>query len=157
MKYLAISKTPYYIAYALFDSKQLELYGKELIRSTDDTLRLLEIERILADMIYKHKPNFVLTHLLDKERVMKKDLEKIVEIRTILKMTCEKMNVFYSEFKTSGWELKITGGKPSARQKLDLINDGYKLFENEEIQDIEIANAVILAEGVAHKRLHIGE
>jgi hypothetical protein len=156
MKYLAISRTPYYVAYAHFVGEHLDNYGKVSIRSLDDMKRVLEIERILADLIQQFRPNFVLTHLLDRERVMKKDIEKIVEIRTILKLVCEKMNVVYSEFQTSGWELKITNSKPTAYQKLKLLNEGYKLEGNETVEDIEVANAIILAEGVAYQRLQKG-
>jgi len=84
---------------------------------------------------------------------MKKDLERIVEVRTILRLVCEQRNVMYNEFKTSGWEKRITENKPTKKNKLKIVNVGYEI----ELSDIEIANAIILAEGVAWNRLQIGE
>lgn len=152
MKHLAISKTPYYLAYAVFDNLKLVAYGTIRHSQPSERKRLVEWEDMVISLIEDYRPTFLLTHLLNKERTMKKDIEKIVEVRTIMKLACAKHNVIYAEFKTSGWEKKITGSKPTTHRKLKLVNDSYDL----DIQDIEIANAIILAEGVAHNRLQIG-
>jgi hypothetical protein len=153
MKYLAISKTPYYVAYAVFLDKHLIDYGKNYFTQDTPSKRLVELYNVIDNLIQEFRPQFILTHLIDKERTMKKDLERIVEVRTILRLVCENENILYNEFKTSGWEKRITDNKPTVARKLRLINDGYEL----DIDDIEVANAIILGEGVAWNRLHIGE
>lgn len=153
MKYLAISKTPNYLAYALFNDKKLTDCGSIKLTETNENKRLLEWEQTVQAMIDYHKPTFILTHLLNKERTLKRDIKRIVEIRTILRLLSEKNKIIYAEFKTSGWEKRITDLKPTNRRKLKLMNDGYGL----ELTDVEIANAIILAEGVAWNRLQIGE
>jgi len=150
MRYLAISKTPYYIAYAVFENKVLYDYGKIELKGDSGLKRLLEWENKVADLIVKYSPTFLLTHLLDTEYMMKKDIERIVEIRTILQLVSEKHSVIYMEFKTSGWEKRIVGRATNLR-KLRLVNNGYEI----EIDDVEIANAIILCEGVAHKKLQV--
>jgi len=153
MRYLAISKTPYYVAYAFFKGVELHQWGSVKLTEPKESKRLLEWEQIVVDMVHDLKPQFLLTHLLDKERIMKKDLERIIEIRTILKLVSEKNNVMYNEFKTSGWEKRITNNRATDKKKIKIIRDGYDI----EIDDVEVANAIILAEGVAHNRLQIGK
>ena len=150
MKYLAISKTPFYIAYAVFKERKLYEYGKVVLRETSEMKRLLEWENQVEELILKYRPTFLLTHLIDTNYVMKKDLVRLVEIKTILKRVSEKNKAIYMEYKTDGWEEKIIGRVTDLR-KLTFINKGYEL----ELDDVEIANAIILAEGVAHKRLQI--
>lgn len=153
MKYLSISKTPFYIAYAVFDGKDLIAHGRQLLSETNENKRLLEWERQVEQLIDEHKPTFMLTHLLNKLRLKKADIERIVEVRTILKLLAEKKKVIYAEFKTSGWEKRITDRKPTNRRKIMLVNNGYGL----ELMNINVADAIILGEGVAWGRLHIGD
>lgn len=150
MKYLSISKTPYYIAFAVFQSKALINYGRLSLKGENELKRLVEWEGMVEDLILEHKPTFLITHLLDFDYMMKKDLVRLVEIKTILQIVSEKNNVIYSEFKTDGWEQRIIGRATNLR-KINFVNEGYGI----EIDDVEIANAIILAEGVAHKRLQI--
>lgn len=152
MKYLAISKTPYYIAYSVFEDKVLVDYGKIKLNGNCDLKRLVEWESAVNEIIKKHSPTFLLTHLLEIETLLKKDIEKVVEIRTILKLLSEKNNIIYMEFKTSGWEKKIIGRSTNFR-KIQFINRSY----GTKIDDVEIANAIILCEGVAHKKLQVAK
>ena len=153
MKYLAISKTPYRLAYASFENKVLTRCGSIILDEPNENKRLVVWYDLVEKLIEENKPEFLLTHLLNRKKVMKKDIEKIIEVRTILKLIAEKNNIFYAEFKTSGWELRITDLKPTCKRKLNFVNKTFDL----NIIDIEIANAIILAEGVALKRLQIGE
>ncbi|MDX9692491.1 MAG: hypothetical protein RBT45_08540 [Acholeplasmataceae bacterium] len=152
MRYLAISKTPFYVAYAVFHNEALQYWGKVNITQDRDTKRIKEWKRIIEQLVEEHKPQFLLTHLLDKTTLMKKEIERIVEIRTILKLVCEEQNVMYCEFKTDGWELRITNGKATDIKKMKVMAQGYNI----KIDDVEVANAIILGEGVAWGRLHIG-
>jgi len=153
MKYLSISKTPYYVAYAVFQDQSLIAYGRINLEVENHNKRLLEWENHVSELVDKHKPHFLLTHLLDKLTMLKKDIERMVEVRTILKLVCQKRNVMYCEFKTNGWELRITNGRATEYKKNKIMSEGYGI----EILDSEIANAIILGEGVAWGRLQIGE
>lgn len=153
MRVLAIGKTPYYISYALFDNKAFIGYGKRQIDNSNNRARILSIRGIVNDLINELKPDFMATHLMDYKRILKKDLDKIVEMRTIFRMTCYENNVMYGEFKTDGWEKRITGLRPTNANKLKVINKGYGI----NVKDIEIADAIILGEGVAYNRLMVGD
>jgi hypothetical protein len=152
MKYLSISKTPYYIAYAVFENKSLYAYDKINLKGENELKRLVEWEGKVQEIIDSHSPTFLITHLLDFEYMMKKDLVKAVEVKTILQLVSEKNRVIYSEFKTDGWEKRIIGRITNAR-KIKFVNKSYDI----KIDDVEIANAIILAEGVAHDRLQIAK
>lgn len=155
MRYLAVSKTPFYIAYAFFNDTSLVDYGKILLKEENPNKRLVEWENKINDLIELHKPHFLLTHLLDKLSMMKKEIERIVEVRTILKLVCQRKNVMYAEFKTSGWEKRITSGRVTNFKKNKIISEGYEIPIGKD--DYEVANAIILGEGVAWGRLQIGE
>lgn len=155
MRYLAVSKTPFYIAYAFFNDTALVDYGKILLKEENPNKRLVEWENKINELITIHKPHFLLTHLLDKLSMMKKEIERIVEVRTILKLVCQRKNVMYAEFKTSGWEKRITSGRVTNFKKNKIISEGYEIPIGKD--DYEVANAIILGEGVAWGRLQIGE
>lgn len=153
--YLAISKTPYYIAFAVFQDQTLYDLGKVKLKEAHELRRLIEWKEQVADLIKKYKPQFLLTHLLDTEYMMKKDIERVVEVRTILKLVSEEEHAIYMEYKTEGWEQKIIGRLTNNR-KITFVNEAYDLVGTEyQVFDVEVANAVILAEGVAHKRLQV--
>ena len=150
MRYLAISKTPYYIAYAVFENKSLFAYGKIDLEQTSELKRIVEWEMLVDKLIKDHTPTFLLTHMLDINKVLKKDLERMVEIKTILRKVSEQNKVIYMEFRTDGWEKKIIG-RPTDKRKIKFINDGYGIKND----NVEIANAILLAEGVAWNRLQM--
>ncbi len=152
MRYLAIGRSSLYLSYAFFDNVVLEDFGIIRYSEEADDKRLMGIEEKIRGLIAKHVPTVILTHLL-KDRTPKRELAKIVEIRTIIKLVCAKEKVIYVEFKTDGWEKRITYGNPSQKAKLDLINKAY----GTNIKNIDVANTIILGEGVAHNRLQIGE
>jgi len=150
MKYLAISKTPYYIAYAVFNNKSLFAYGKIELKDTNQLKRIVEWETLVDNLIKDHEPTFLLTHMIELDKMMKKDLERLVEIKTILRKVSELNKVIYMEYRTSGWEKKLIG-RITEKRKIKFINDGYGI----ENSDVEIANAIILGEGVAWDRLQV--
>lgn len=153
--YLAISKTPYYIAFAVFQDQALYDLGKVKLKEAHEMKRLVEWKEQVVDLIKKYKPQFLLTHLLDTEYMMKKDMERVVEIRTILKLVSEEENAIYMEYKTEGWEAKIIG-RITNNRKINFVNEAYELKGSDlQVFDVEVANAVILAEGVAFKRLQV--
>ena len=74
-------------------------------------------------------------------------------MRTVFKLVALQNNSIYAEFETSGWEKRIISERITDRKKLNFINRGYKI----QLDDINIADAIILAEGVAWNRLQIGK
>lgn len=153
MRYLSISKNPFFIAWAIFEDKQFISYGKECINGIDSEERLLNIHKIASKLIEEKKPTFVLTHIINAERTKKKVLDKVYEVRTIFKLVALQNNSIYAEFETSGWEKRIISERITDRKKLNFINRGYKI----QLDDTNIADAIILAEGVAWNRLQIGK
>lgn len=155
MRYLSIASEPYKISYAVFENKTLKLYG---VKNIDYKLfisdTLLEIEKVIKDLIIEHKVDFVLMQMLDEKKFIKKDFEKIVEYRTIIHLTSLRNKVSFVEFKTSGWEKRLLMNIMTKKRKIDTINFGYEL--NLTTNDEGIADAIILGEGVAHNRLQIG-
>jgi len=159
MRYLAIDKTAYVISYAVFDDIRLKSWGTMQIGGKSENERLLEIKGHINYLIDEYKPTTVITHLLDLSHVNKLEIERIVQVKTIIRLTCieHKPTIMYYEFRTYGWELRITnkrvlnGREASPSAKIKIAQEYDKL-----IKDIHVANAVILGEGVAHTRLQIG-
>jgi hypothetical protein len=152
VRYLAIDKEPYFIAYAVFDDKALVDYGFIAFSEKEENKRVEEIWHKISKLIADKKPTFVLTHLLDLRYTKKEDLEKIVAIKTLLRKLSLDYKAVYGEFRTYGWEQRITGmKKPSPKRKLDIARE-----YSDSIIKVEIANAIILGESVAHGRLQIG-
>lgn len=152
MRYLAIDKEPYFIAYAVFDDKALVDYGFMVFNEKDENKRIEEIWNKISQLLKDKKPTFVLTQMLDLRYTKKEDLEKIIPIRTILRKLSLDYKTVYSEFRTYGWEKRITNmEKPSPKRKLDIARQ-----YSDKISMVQIANAIILGESVAHGRLQIG-
>lgn len=154
MKYLAINKKPYAIDYALFEkeTKLLLKWGTIFFEEKDNDKRIIEMWGKIDGILETHNPNIVLTQMVDLRYTLKRDLEHIIEIKTILRKLCYDKNVIYTEFKTSGWEKRITNLKnPSPQSKLKIAHEYSK-----NIKRVEVAEAIILGEGVIHGRLQIG-
>ena len=129
-------------------------YGTIDFVSKKPNLRIGEINHKLGNLIDRVKPTVLLTHLLDLRWTMKKDLVKIQEIKTLLRLLCMEKNVMYTEFRTYGYEYKIFDQKkPSPKRKLDLLHE-YKMCKD--VTNVHIANCVFLGENVAHHNLQIG-
>jgi len=154
MKYLAIDKNPYFVSYALFqyESKELLKFGTVYFRQKDENERLKEIWVKIDALLDEMNPNGVLTHWLDLRTTLKRDLEHTMQVKTILRKLCIDKEITYNEFRTNGWEKRITDlKKPSPRAKLKIVQEYSK-----DIESKEVANAIILGEGVVWQRLHIG-
>jgi len=154
MKFLAIDKNPYYIAFALFqyESKKLISFGTVRFTQKNETDRLNEIWEKIGKLLDETNPNGVLTHWLDLRTTLKRDLEHVMQVKTVLRKLCSDKNITYNEFKTDGWEKRIINLKqPSKLSKIKIAREYDK-----SITDDKIANAIILGEGVVWNRLQVG-
>ncbi len=154
MIYLAINQNPYTIDFAAFkyESKKLLRYGTAYYHEKDNTSRIIEIWDNINELLDEIQPNIVITQMLDLRHTMKRDLEHIIQIRTVLRKLCYDKNIMYNEFRTIGWEKRITDlKKPSRKAKLKIAKEYSNLIDRE-----EIADAIILGEGVVWNRLQIG-
>ena len=155
MIYLSINSSPYSLDFAVFnyETKELIRYGTAYYHEKNHTERIIEIWENIEELLDEIEPNIVLTQLLDLRYTMKRDLEHIMQIRTILRKLCYDKNIMFNEFKTSGWEKRITNlKKPSKKAKLKIVREYSNLIDRE-----EVADAVILAESVVWNRLQIGK
>lgn len=154
MKYLSINKSTHTIDYALFkrETKELLEWGTIYFFEKDINERIMEIWKKVEELLKAKKPNIVITQMVDLRHTLKKDLEHILQMRTIFRKLCYDQNIMYNEFKTSGWEKRITNLKnPSPKAKLDIAHEYSNLIDRQ-----EIASAIILGEGVVWGRLQIG-
>ncbi len=155
MKLLSINSKCYTLDFAEFDyeSKNLLSYGTAYYKEKTSTERIVEIRDNINELLDDIKPNIVVSQLLDLRYTMKRDLEQIMQIRTILRLLCHDKNIIYNEFRTYGWSKRITNlKKPSKKAKLKIVQEYSKLIDREEICDV-----IILAESVVWGRLQIGE
>ena len=154
MKYLAINKQPYALDYALFDkeTKSLLNWGTIFFEEKNADERVIESWEKINNLMCKLKPSVVITQTVDLRFTLKKDLEHIIEMKTMIRKLCYDRLIIYAEFKTSGWEKRITNLKnPSPKSKLKIAHE-----YSQEIERVEVAEAIILGEGVVWGRLQIG-
>ena len=149
------------MAYAIFEDKTLLEVDTFYFKDYREHLKLKAIYDELDDLLTLHQIDIVVAHLIDLNKVMKKHLQKIIEMRAIVKLLCANRGVIFKEFKTDGWEFYITRGRNTPKKKLDIVNEFYDIdlkYNKDNFKDgqQEIADAIILGEGVAHKRLQIG-
>ena len=155
MKLLSINSSPYSLDFAEFDydSKKLLSYGTAYYKEKTSTERVVEIRDNINELLDEINPNIVVSQLLDLRYTMKRDLENILQIRTILRLLCHDKNIMYNEFRTVGWERRVTNTKrPSKKAKLKIVQEYSNLIDRE-----EIADAIILAESVCWNRIQIGK
>lgn len=151
---LSIDKKPYYISFAVFDfeKRTLKKWGTIYFVEKSESERVNEIWVAIEELLNEVNPNILLTQWIDLERTTKKDLGPITQIKTALRKLCFDRNIIYNEFKTLGWEKKITNQtKPSKKSKLAIAKEYSPLIDS-----IGVANAIILGEGVVWNRLQIG-
>ena len=153
IRYLAISKAPNYLAYSVFRDEVLEEYGVETFREFDEVLRLKEVFNLIKEIISITLSNVVVTHSLEVEKLLKKDLERLTEFKAMIKLATLETHRLYLEARTMGWEKKILGRVTKAR-KLQLVHDGYDI-QLDGVHAENIADAIILGEAVAHKRIYV--
>lgn len=152
MKYLSINQSPYSLDYAVFNDKKLVTWGTLYFHEKNESKRINEIWEKVEQLLTEENPTIVLTHLIDLRHTLKRDLEHIFQLKTVLRKLCSDKKILYSEFRSVGWEKRITHLKqPSKKAKLDIAHE-YSLL----IDRVEVANAVILGESVVWGRLQIG-
>lgn len=154
MKFLSINFSPYTLDFCVFDynSKNLLEYGTAYYKSKNKTDRIVEIRDNINELLDTIKPNIVVSQLLDLRHTLKRDLEHISQIRTILRLLCANKNIMYNEFKVIGWSLRLTNTKrPSKKAKLKIAREYSEKIDRE-----EIANAIILGESVIWNRIQKG-
>jgi hypothetical protein len=157
VKYLAISKETTFFAYAVFEDETLSSVDFIQLTEFDDVLRIKQIYHFICALIEEHKPSVVVTHDVKIQKVLKKDLEKICDMRISIKLACLENKVLYLEARTYGWEKYIVGGNVTNKKKTEILKNGYginftgwgALYGN------EMADAIILGEAIAHKRIHV--
>jgi uncharacterized protein (UPF0335 family) len=125
----------------------------ETLKEFDDVLRLKEVFNLMNEIIISTQTSVVVTHSLEIEKILKKDLERITEFKAMIKLATIQTHRLYLEAKTTGWEKKILGRVTKA-QKLKLIRDGYEI-ELDGVFAGDLADAIILGEAVAHKRIYV--
>ena len=160
MKYLAISKDTKSLSYAVFNNKSLVKFDKILFTEYDEYKRTKEWYDFVTNLVKQHEIGILTTHWVDLKRFKKKELEKIISVKTILQLVAIEQKVVYLEAKTSGWEKYITNGKPTNRNKIKIVNEGYGLdlsinYLNVHKGQQDIADAIILCEAVAHGRIYV--
>ncbi len=154
MRVLSIDKSPYSISWAEFDyeKKTLKEFGTIYFKSKDENERIKELWNGINNLLEEIKPTVILTQLIDIEKTMKKDLVKIIPVRTVLRKLCLDKRILYNEYKTNGWEKRITKMKvPSNKGKIRIAKEYCKMIDS-----VEIANAIILGEGFVYRRLQLG-
>ena len=114
---------------------------------------------MLTDLIIEHRVGVVATNKVAVEDYKKKDVRKIFEMRAIIELVCNQNKVVYIEQWTNGWERYITNGRNTARKKIEIVNKGYgldlKFDDNLLIGQQDLADAIILGEAIAHRRLFV--
>jgi Holliday junction resolvasome RuvABC endonuclease subunit len=159
MNILAISKSTDNISFALFKEKVLVTAQIKLFKEFESHKRKGEIYQMLTDLIIQHQVGIVATNKVAVEDYKKKDVRKIFEMRAIIELVCNQNKVVYIEQWTNGWERYITNGRNTARKKIEIVNKGYGLdlkFDNNLlIGQQDLADAIILGEAIAHRRLFV--
>ena len=151
---LAVNYSPYALDFCVFDyqTKKLLQYGTCYYQEKDHSKRIVEIWDSIEELLDDIKPTIIVTQLLDLRYILKRDLEHILETRTILRKLCYDKNIMYNEFKVNGWTKRITETKkPSKKAKLKIAHEYSKLIDREEVADV-----IILNESVVWNRLQYG-
>lgn len=160
MKYLAVSHNPDYAAWSFFDGHMLHSADKIIFNEFEPHKQIYEFYNHILYLLETHHIGIIVVKELDINHIKKKHLESYYNYRGVLKLLSGQMGIIYLEAKLDGWELYITGGKSTDKKKLKIVNDGYQLpfapnNDDYRYDDVEIANAIILGEAVAHGRIHV--
>ena len=159
MNYLAIAKETNMIAFAVFEDKKLKFFDKKFFYEYDEMTRHRDWHDHIVKMLQDYNIGVVVTHKVDEKRLLKSQLKNVWQIKAIIQIACLTQRVSFLEVSTTGWEKYITDGRPTAKKKISLINKGYGLDLKLDVKkphqdDRHIADAIILGEAIAHKRLH---
>lgn len=160
MKYLAISHSTNYLGWAFFDEKKLIEADKIVFTEFEPHKQLLEMYQQLLELVFRFRVGVLVVHKLSINEIKKAHLATYFKYRAIIEIIAAQHNIVYVEAKTDGWELYITRGKNTVKRKLGIVNEGYginfkKNNANFLFDDVETANAIILGEAMAHRRLYV--
>lgn len=139
------------ISVCIFKGKELEFYEEKYLTYGES---LYQINEYLEEKIKTYKIDMVITNHTDFETIMKKDLIQLIKNETIIEFTSEKNKAVFVKFRVLGWEKRLLANRPTNNAKISYINTMYDLNLTKE--QIGLANAIILAEGVSHNRLQVG-
>lgn len=147
------------MAWAYFNNLRLESVDKLYYNKYKQHEQMFEFYQYFKKTLLEYKIGVMVLKRLDIRLIKKQELSYYYKIRGILQMLCSELGVVYMEAKTDGWELYITRGKNTNKRKIEIMNNGYGVDfkineENFKFDDVEIANAIILGEGVSRGRLH---
>jgi len=155
MKVLSINAKPYTLDISVFDyeTKNLLRYGTAYYKSKTETERIVEIRDNINELLDEICPNLVVTQMLDLRHTLKRDLNNITQIRTLLRLACYERNIIYNEFRDIGWQKRLTNTKrPSKKAKLKIAREYSKKIDRE-----QIADTIILAESIVWNRIQKGK
>lgn len=160
MIYLSLSYNKRYLAWSLFDGQKLERVDKFYFNDFQQYHQMNELHNYLAGLIEHYKVGIVVVKQIDVKDYKKEEIAYVYKVRGIIEAICGMLRLIYIEARTNGWEYYILNGKVTNKRKLKIVNDGYGTFFSQDksnfiLDDVEIANAVILGEAMAHRRLHV--
>ena len=144
---LAISNDVEMLTYAFFEGEKLKDYGRISVDNIND------MHTILTDFARTYKLAYVVVHAIDLENCKRRTALKLMRVRTILKLICEREGIVYATPSTSGWEKYYFGdriqGKKLEQEKVAIVNEvyGLDLVYNDEViehQGQVIADAIVL-------------
>lgn len=159
MNYLSIANTTDYLAVAVFNNTELEHCEWQYIEDFDEQKRMKRWFEYVSHLIHAYSIGVVVMHEIS-DKLTKKQIERISKVQAIVQLACYENKVVFLPIKSNGWERYITNGKNTLKKKLEIVNKGYGMNlvynkDNFKLGFQDIADAIILGESVAHKRIHI--
>lgn len=151
LTYLSVVNELDKVSVVIFKGKRLHFF-EEIYLFENNYLK--SIYEYLNEQVIRHDVNMIITNDINVVQTNKKNIIQITERQTLYKLVAQTNNILYSTFRTYGWEKRLLLGNTTNKQKVSFINSMYML--NLKTHQVGIANAIILAEGVAHNRLQIG-
>lgn len=159
MKYLSIANTTDYLAVAIFDDITLEHCEWQHIEDFQEQKRMKRWFEYVSHLIHTYSIGVVVMHEIS-DKLSKKQIERVSKVQAIIQLACYENKVVFLTPKTDGWERYITSGKNTLKKKLEIVNKGYDMNlvydkNNFKVGFQDIADAIILGEAIAHKRIHV--
>ncbi|NCU42439.1 MAG: hypothetical protein EOM19_07030 [Candidatus Moranbacteria bacterium] len=161
MKYLAIGKSYRFLALSLFEDLNNEVTLKEVRFIRFDDFNQSNIFKkayeTVVNYLSENVVSVVVTHKLNTKKILKKEIQRISEMRAIIQLACAEKKVFVVEPKTDGWEAYITKGRNTFAKKRDIVENGYdidlsSICKNEDEYKV-LVDTIVLGEALANKRL----
>ena len=159
MNYLSIANTTDYLAVAIFNDTVLEHCEWQHIEDFDEQKRMKRWFEYVSHLIHAYAIGVVVMHKIS-DKLTKTQIERVSKVQAIIQLACYENKVVFLTPKTDGWERYITSGKNTLKKKLEIVNKGYDMNlvydkNNFKVGFQDIADAIILGETIAHKRIHV--